>query len=80
MTVATRKRRRHRRTRAPVLAVLGDTVDQFVAKTNTSRATAFRMMADGRLRYVKLGPRLRRIPTSEYARLGLVEADNGGEF
>jgi hypothetical protein len=32
------------------------------------------MMRDGRLRYVKLGPRLRRIPTSEYERLGLVEA------
>jgi excisionase family DNA binding protein len=80
MTVATRKRRRHRRERARVVAVLGDTVDQFVAKTNTSRATAFRMMADGRLRYVKLGLRLRRIPTSEYARLGLVEAGKADEL
>jgi excisionase family DNA binding protein len=74
MTIAIRKQRRHRRGRARLIAVLGDTVDQFVAKTNTSRATAFRMMADGRLRYVKLGPRLRRIPTSEYERLGLIEA------
>jgi excisionase family DNA binding protein len=58
-----------RRRGAPLGERLYDTPDQFGHKTNTSRSTVWRMMRDGRLRYVKFGPRLRRIPTSEYARL-----------
>jgi excisionase family DNA binding protein len=47
------------------------TIDEFVATTGLSRQTTYRWMADGRLRYVQLGERMRRIPTSEFARLGL---------
>jgi excisionase family DNA binding protein len=47
-------------------------VSEWCDSTNISRPTAYRMMADGRLRYVRLGERTRKIPTSEYVRLGLV--------
>jgi excisionase family DNA binding protein len=40
--------------------------------TGLSLATIYRMMKTGQLRFVQLGGRMRKIPTSEYARLGLV--------
>jgi excisionase family DNA binding protein len=42
------------------------------AATGLSLATIYRMMQSGQLRFVQLGGRMRKIPTSEYARLGLV--------
>jgi excisionase family DNA binding protein len=47
-------------------------VDEFCRSTGTSKPTAYRMMASGKLKYVQLSTRTRKIPTSEYARLGLV--------
>jgi excisionase family DNA binding protein len=70
MSLETPKSKRARwkqRAFAPVCV----TVDEFVAATGLSRQTAYRWMADGRLRFVQLGDRMRRIPTSEFARLGL---------
>jgi hypothetical protein len=63
-----RKRGRPRKARARQQA---DPVNVFCQRTDTSRAKAFRDMAAGRLKYVQTvpgGPR--RIPHSEYARLG----------
>jgi excisionase family DNA binding protein len=54
---------------------LGDRVDAFIAKTGISRPTAYRMMASGKLKYAQVGERIRLIPISEYARLGLVESE-----
>lgn len=51
---------------------LGDHVSEFVQKTGVSRPTTYRMMADGRLRFIQVTPDLRIIPTSEYKRLGFV--------
>jgi excisionase family DNA binding protein len=63
---------KRRQRRAPGRASLGDRLfdppDKFCERTALSRATVWRMMRDGRLRYVKFG-RVRRIPTSEYERL-----------
>jgi excisionase family DNA binding protein len=46
-------------------------VDEWVRATGFSRPTTYRWMADGRLRFVQFGERMRKIPTSEYVRLGL---------
>jgi len=75
MNAASRKRRRRQRKRTRVVTVLGDTVNEFCTKVGVSRATAFRMMKRGDLRYVQLGPRSRRIITSEYQRLGFLSAN-----
>jgi hypothetical protein len=48
-----------------------DSVDEFSAATGISKTAIYRMMQDGRLRYVQATPRMRKIPTSEYSRLGL---------
>jgi excisionase family DNA binding protein len=42
---------------------------EFAASTGVSRATTWRMMKRGALRYVRVG-KLRRIPISEFARYG----------
>jgi excisionase family DNA binding protein len=47
--------------------------DEFSKATGISRPVVYRMMEDGRLHYVQVTPRLRKIPTTEYARLGLAE-------
>jgi excisionase family DNA binding protein len=49
------------------------TVAEWVRSTGLSKQTTYRMMADGRLRFVQFG-RTRRIPTEEQVRLGLVSA------
>ena len=49
------------------------TVREWSETTGLSKATTYRMMADGRLRFVQFG-RTRRIPTEEQSRLGLVTA------
>ncbi len=45
--------------------------EEFSRATGISRPTIYRMMADGRLRFVQASERMRKIPTSEYGRLGL---------
>jgi excisionase family DNA binding protein len=71
---STGKRRRVRRSK-PTLTRLGDSVQDFVTRTGISRPTAYRMMADGRLRFIQVTDDLRRIPTSEYVRLGFISAE-----
>ena len=46
-------------------------VDEWVEATGFSRPTTYRWMADGRLKFVQLSARMRKIPTSEFERLGL---------
>jgi excisionase family DNA binding protein len=46
-------------------------IDEWIAATGFSRPTTYRMMAAGKLRYVSFGSRMRKIPTSEFNRLGL---------
>jgi hypothetical protein len=48
-------------------------VDEWIAATGFSRASTYRMMAAGKLRFVSFGTRMRKIPTSEFSRLGLSE-------
>ena len=64
---STGKRRRRRAPKAPEY----DTPNEFAQKASIGRTTVWRMMKDGRLHYIRLGPRLPRIPHSEYARLGI---------
>ena len=59
---------RKQRTIQPVCV----SVDEWVRATGFSRPTTYRWMADGRLRYVQFGDRMRKIPTSEFERLELV--------
>jgi|SoiMethySBSTD1v2_1073268.scaffolds.fasta_scaffold205156_1 excisionase family DNA binding protein len=54
-----------------VIDRVSDTVDEFSRATGISKAVLYRMMADGRLRFAQVTPRMRRIPTTEYSRLGL---------
>jgi hypothetical protein len=50
---------------------LTSTVNEWCGHTGMSRPTAFRQMAEGRLRFVQSEPNApRRIPFSEYARHG----------
>lgn len=64
------KRKRGPRKRRPIERVCVS-VDEWIAATGFSRASTYRMMADGRLRFVPFGNRMRKIPTSEFQRLGL---------
>jgi hypothetical protein len=68
---STNKRQRGHRSRVPP-DQLGDSIQEFMAKANVSRATVWRMMKSGELRFIRLSERIRRIPTSEYRRLGLI--------
>jgi hypothetical protein len=63
-------KRRQTRHEQPV-APLGDTISEYTRKVKTSRATAYRQMADGSLRYVMVRGQ-RRIPQTEYVRHGWV--------
>jgi excisionase family DNA binding protein len=63
---------RQRQQRISALPRLAYTINEWARLTKQSRATIYRQMADGRLRYVSLGERIRRIPASESERLGLV--------
>ena len=63
-----RQRRRGARQRIGRVCL---TVSEWSESTGLSKATTYRMMQDGRLRFVQFG-RTRRIPTEEQARLGLV--------
>ena len=48
------------------------TVSEWCASTGTSKPSAYRMMKADKLHFVQLGKRTRRIPTTEYERLGLL--------
>jgi predicted DNA-binding transcriptional regulator AlpA len=63
-------KRKRRRKRQPVERVCVS-IEEFMSATGFSRATVYRMMTAGTLRYVALSARMRRIPVAEYARLGL---------
>lgn len=52
-------------------------VTEWCGSTGISKPTAYRMMADGRLKFVRMGERIRKIPTTEYERLGLVAKEAG---
>jgi excisionase family DNA binding protein len=58
---------RKRRAIAPVCV----SPEEFSRATGISRPTTYRWMADGRLKFVQFGTRMRKIPTSEFERLGL---------
>jgi hypothetical protein len=50
---------------------LADSVSEYCERTRQSRSTAFRQMERGDLRFVQVAPgHPRRIPHSEYRRLG----------
>ena len=46
-------------------------VPEFLEATGLSRSSAYRLMANGKVRFVSLTDRTRKIPTSELVRLGL---------
>jgi excisionase family DNA binding protein len=71
-----RQKKRARRMRATDLTDrVCVSVSEWCASTGISKPTAYRMMLDGRLRYVQIGERTRKIPTAEYSRLGLIPAE-----
>jgi excisionase family DNA binding protein len=55
----------------PAVAV---TVAEFSAATRLSKPTIYRMMQTGKLRFAQIGA-MRRIPVTEYARLGLIDSE-----
>jgi excisionase family DNA binding protein len=63
-----RQRKRGRRFPLPRVAV---TIGEFVSSTGLSRPTVYRLMKSGRLHFAQIGG-TRRIPVSEYRRLGLI--------
>ncbi len=48
---------------------IGYSVDEICEGLDVSRAAVYRWMSNGKLKYVQVGDRLRRIPATEYARL-----------
>jgi hypothetical protein len=62
----------HRKLRRFLKGRVCVTVNEWCETTGTNKLTAYRQMADGRLKFARLDERTRRIPTSEYQRLGLV--------
>jgi hypothetical protein len=74
------KKRRSRepsRARLPIALAneLSDTVLEFRRKLKISHATAYRMMQRGEVNYIQITSKIRRIPLSEYRRLGFVSAE-----
>ena len=61
-------KRRRRALQAQLAERLYDTPDEFARRAGISRATTWRLMKSGHLRYARFG-RARRIPISEYERL-----------
>jgi excisionase family DNA binding protein len=74
-----RQKKKNKKKRKPTLFRMAGRVCVSVAEwcstTGVSRPTAYRMMLDGRLHYVQMGERMRKIPTTEYQRLGLVSSE-----
>jgi excisionase family DNA binding protein len=65
------KKKKMGRPRHPRPEAEADTLTEFCHKMKCSRATAYRMMDEGKLKYIQLRNE-RRIPHSEYVRLGVV--------
>jgi excisionase family DNA binding protein len=65
------KKKKMGRPRHPRPAAQADTITEFCAKMKCSRPTVYRMMRDGELKYIQIRGE-RRIPHSEYVRLGAV--------
>ena len=65
-----RQKRRGPRAR-PSIARICVSIPEFCEATGISRPSVYRMMSTGRLHFVQLGPRMRKIPTTEFTRLGL---------
>ena len=77
---STGKRRRVRRSKpTPTITRLGDSVQDFVTRTGISRPTAYRMMADGRLRFIQVTDDLRRISHQRICAARLHLRGRGGE-
>ena len=71
MTPHKAQKKRRGRPRRRRTAKFADSVSEYCARTGKSRATAFREMAAGLLKYAQSAPGFpRRIPFSEYRRLG----------
>jgi excisionase family DNA binding protein len=62
---------RQRKRGRSILPRVAVTVNEFVSTTGLSRPTVYRMMMRGELRFAQIGG-TRRIPVSEYRRLGLI--------
>ena len=71
-------KRRLRASHAQPSERLFHTPDEFARRASISRATVWRLMRDGRLRYARFG-RARRIPVSEYERLATEPLDRRPE-
>ena len=65
-----RQKRRGPRAREPIARICVS-VNEFCQATGISRPTAYRMMNTGKLHFVQVRPRMRKIPTREFTRLGL---------
>jgi excisionase family DNA binding protein len=65
------KRKKMGRPPHPRPEAQADTITAFCAKMKCSRPTVYRMMKDGELKYIQIRGE-RRIPHSEYVRLGVV--------
>jgi excisionase family DNA binding protein len=65
-----RQKRRGRRAREPIARICVS-IAEFCQATGISRPTVYRMMNTGKLHFVQVGPRMRKIPTTEFNRLGL---------
>jgi excisionase family DNA binding protein len=65
-----RQKRRGPRAREPIARICVS-IPEFCQATGISRPTVYRMMNTGKLRFVQVGPRMRKIPTTEFNRLGL---------
>jgi excisionase family DNA binding protein len=61
--------RRKARQRAVPAEALAHTINEFAARANVSRVTVYRMMNASALRFIRVRG-MRRIPVSEYSRLG----------
>jgi excisionase family DNA binding protein len=78
-TVAPKRRRgrpkgaknRSRDLRLDAKLGLADTIQEFCARMKCSRAQAYVLMQTGKVRFIQFG-RQRRIPHTEYVRLGVV--------
>jgi hypothetical protein len=71
MTPNKHRKKGRGRPRKRRVAKFADSVSEYCARTGKSRATAFREMAAGLLKYAQIAPGFpRQIPHSEYRRLG----------
>jgi excisionase family DNA binding protein len=68
--MSIRQKRHGARAREP-LARICVSIGEFCEATGISRPTVYRMMNAGKLHFVQIGPRMRKIPTTEFTRLGL---------